>query len=178
LVCGDADQLPFASESFDAASSTFALDHCVTPKQMLQEMRRVVRPGGRIVLLGPSWDLPFWYPNAMRSQLREPAHRAAYTAKRFFGQMRGWFFGRLPFLRVEEPDAFHEEFVYDADAVYVVWNYEVIRQMKLIGCRLVHGEVDDRMWGTNKLVRVLKRLLYLLPIYRYAGSTVLLVFDR
>jgi ubiquinone/menaquinone biosynthesis C-methylase UbiE len=178
LVCGDADQLPFASESFDAAISTFALEHCVNPKQMLQEMRRVVRPGGRIVLLGPSWDLPFWYPNAMRSQLREPAHRAAYTAKRFFGQMRGWFFGRFPFLRVEEPDAFHEEFVYDADAVYVVWNYEVIRQMKLIGCRLVHGEVDDRMWGTNKLVRVLKRLLYLLPIYRYAGSTVLLVFER
>jgi SAM-dependent methyltransferase len=178
LVCGDADQLPFASESFDAAISTFALEHCVNPKQMLQEMRRVVRPGGRIVLLGPSWDLPFWYPNAMRSQLREPAHRAAYTAKRFFGQMRGWFFGKLPFLRVEEPDAFHEEFVYDADAVYVVWNYEVIRQMKLIGCRLVHGEVDDRMWGTNKLLRVLKRLLYLLPIYRYAGSTVLLVFER
>ena len=67
LVCGDADQLPFGDESFDATISTFALEHCVDPKQMLQEMRRVVRPGGRIVLLGPSWDLPFWYPNALRS---------------------------------------------------------------------------------------------------------------
>jgi hypothetical protein len=92
--------------------------------------------------------------------------------------MRAWFTGDLPFLRVEEPDAFHGEFVYDADAVYVVWTYEVARHMELLGCRLVHGEVDDRMWGTNTIVRLLKRLLYLLPIYRYAGSTVLLVFER
>jgi SAM-dependent methyltransferase len=46
--CRDADQLRFASESFDAAISTFALEHCVNPKQRLHEIRRVVRPGGRI----------------------------------------------------------------------------------------------------------------------------------
>jgi SAM-dependent methyltransferase len=178
LVCGDADQLPFASESFEAAISTFALEHCVNPVQMLREMQRVVRPGGRIILLGPSWDLPFWYPNAVQSKLQEPGWRVAYTLQRVLGQLGGWLFGRLPFLRIEDPDAFHREFVHDADAVYVVWTYEVIRQMKRFGCRLVHAEVDDRMWGTKNLVRLLKRLLYLLPLYRHAGSTVLLVFER
>jgi SAM-dependent methyltransferase len=178
LVCGDADQLPFAGESFDATISTFALEHCVNPVRMLHEMLRVVRPGGRIVLLGPSWDLPFWYPNAVQSKLQEPGWRIAYTRRRLLGQLRGWLFGRLPFMRIEDPDAFHREFVYDSDAVYVMWSYEVIRQMKRFGCRLVHAEVDDRMWGTKASVRLLKRMLYLLPPYRYAGSTALLVFER
>jgi glycosyltransferase involved in cell wall biosynthesis len=178
LVCGDADQLPFAGASFDATISTFALEHCVNPVRMLREMQRVVRPGGRIVLLGPSWDLPFWYPNAVQSKLQEPGWRTAYTRKRLLGQLRGWLFGRLPFMRIEDPDAFHREFVYDSDAVYVMWSYEVIRQMKRFGCRLVHAEVDDKMWGARSVVRLLKRLLYLLPLYRHAGSTVLLVFDR
>jgi SAM-dependent methyltransferase len=178
LVCGDADKLPFADESFDATIATFALEHCVNPPRMLYELQRVVRGGGRIVLLGPSWDLPFWYPNALQSKLQEPGRRMAYTRKRLLGQLRGWLFDSLPFMRIEDPDAFHRAFVYDSDAVYVVWSFEVIRQMERFGCRLMHAEVDDRMWGTKSAVRLLKRLLYFLPLYRHAGSTVLLVFER
>lgn len=178
LSCCDADNLPFADGSFDAAISTFALEHSVYPVRMLSEIRRVVRPGGRIVLLGPSWDLPFWYPNALKSRAADPSWRLAYTLRRFFGQLRGLFFGQLPFLQVEDPDAFHRPFEHDADAVYVVWTYEVIRQMKRWGCRLVHWEVGDRMLGTHLAVRLLKRFLFNLPLYRYAGSTVLLVFER
>jgi SAM-dependent methyltransferase len=178
LVCGDAEQLPFAGNSFDATISTFALEHSVNPVRMLQEMHRVVRPGGRIVLLGPSWDLPFWYPNAIRNELQDPGKRMAYTWRRLVGQAGGWLFGRLPFFGVEEPEVFHRELVNDADAVYVVWTYEVIRLMKRFGCRLIHADVDDRMWGTRSLVRLMKRILYALPPYRLAGSTVLLVFER
>ena len=178
LACGDAEALPFADASFDAVISTFALEHAVRPVQMLREMRRVVRPGGRVVLLGPSWDLPFWYPNALLSKLEKPGWRLSYTWKRFLGQLRGWLFGRLPFLIIEDPDALSFPFVYDADAVYVVWSYEVIRQMERWRLRLIHGEVDDRMLGFSAPVRLFKRLLYLLPPYHYAGSTVLLVFER
>lgn len=178
LICADADQLPFASESFNAAISTFALEHAVNPVEMLFEMCRVVLPGGRIILLGPSWDLPFWFPNSLQSSLQTRGSRLSYSMKRLLGQLRGCLLGRLPFLRIDDPDAFHREFVHDADAVYVVWSYEVIRQMKRFGCHLIHAEVDDRMLGTRSLVRLLKRLLFLLPVYRYAGSTVLLVFQR
>jgi hypothetical protein len=62
--------------------------------------------------------------------------------------------------------------------VYIVWSYEVIRQMKRWGFRLIHSEVDDRLLGTNGGVRVLKRILFLLPMYRLAGSTALMVFER
>ena len=87
-------------------------------------------------------------------------------------------FGRLPFETVEEPDIFLREFEIDADAVYVVWSYEVIRQMKRWGFRLIHSEVDDRLLGTNSAVRLLKQLLFLLPMYRLAGSTVMMIFER
>ena len=178
LVCADAEALPFADASFDAVISTFALEHAVRPTQMLREMSRVVRQGGRIVLLGPAWDLPFWYPNALQSKSEKRGWRRSYTWKRLLGQLRGWFFGELPFLIVEDPDALSRPFVCDSDAVYVVWSYEVIQQMKRWGLRLVHCEVDDRMLGHRLVVRWLKRILYLLPPYRCSGSTVLMVFER
>ncbi len=178
LACADADQLPFRPGAFDVAISTYALEHAVDPIQMLREMCRVVRPGGRIVLLGPSWDFPFWYPNALRSRAQSRLWRLGYTLQRFGGQLRGWLFGRLPFFAIDHPDALDREFVYDADAAYVTWTYEVILQMKRWGCRLLHWEVDDRLLGTLPAVIWLKRFLMMLPPYRYAGSTVLLVFER
>lgn len=178
LACADAEALPYADASFDAAISSYALEHAVRPLRMLHEMARVVRPGGRVVLLGPSWDLPFWYPNALLSKVEKPGWLLSYTSKRFLAQLRGWLFGRLPFMIIDDPDAFSLPFVLDADTVYVVWSYEIIRQMKRWGLRLVHCEVDDRMLGHRPALRLLKRLLHLLPIYRYAGSTVLMVFER
>lgn len=178
LACADAEALPFADDSFDAAISTYALEHAVRPIDMLREMVRVVRPGGRVVLVGPSWDLPFWYPNALLSKRSKPGWLLSYTCKRLFGQLGGWLFGRLPFRIIHDPDAFTHPFVLDADTVYVVWSYEIIRQMKRWGLQMVHCEVDDRMLGHRPALRFLKRILYLLPIYRYAGSTVLIVFER
>ncbi len=178
LVCGDADCFPFRDGTFDAAFCTFALEHAVNPLQFLRETHRVVRPGGRIVLLGPSWDFPFWYPNALRSRAVDLRWRMKYTANRWAKQMAGWLFGTLPFCVIEDPDVFRSEWVHDSDAVYIVWTYEVIRQVKRWGCRLVHWEVDDRQLGTRAEVRVFKRLLMLLPPYRRAGGTVLLVFEK
>lgn len=54
VVCADGAKLPWANETFDAAWSLGVL--CTTPNQlgMLEELRRVVRPGARIGLL-VSW---------------------------------------------------------------------------------------------------------------------------
>ncbi len=178
LACADAEALPFAEGSFDAVISTYALEHSVNPLQMLQELVRVVRRGGRIVLLGPAWDFPFWYPNSLLTRARSVSWRLRYTVKRFAGQVKALLGGRSPYFIIEEPDAFTEPFVHDADAVHVVWSYEVIRQMKCWGCKVVHVEVDNQLVGSNSLVRLGKRLLMLLPAYRHAGSTLLMVFDR
>lgn len=178
LSCADAEQLPFASHCFDAAISTYALEHSINPVAMLREMYRVVRPGGRLVLLGPAWDFPFWYPNALRSRANSLLWRCGFTLRRLGGQLWACVSRSLPFVIIEEPDAFTQPFIYDSDAVYVVWSYEVIQQMRRWECRLLHCEVDDRLLGSSALVRTLKRMLLWLPLYRYAGSTVLMVFER
>jgi len=178
LPCGDAEALPFTTGCFDAVLATYALEHSANPVQMLSEMARVVRPGGRLILLGPCWDFPFWYPNSLLTRSRSVLWRLRYTGVRLIRQIVCMFGGPSPFLIVEQPDAFAQPFVYDADAVYVAWSYEIIRQVKRWGFRLVVAEADDKLLGRNPGVRLLKQLLMLLPAYRYAGSTILMVFEK
>lgn len=50
VVAGDAEQLPFRDGSFDVAVSTSSLHFWPSPPRSLAEMRRVLRPGGRLVV--------------------------------------------------------------------------------------------------------------------------------
>jgi demethylmenaquinone methyltransferase/2-methoxy-6-polyprenyl-1,4-benzoquinol methylase len=50
FTAGDATRLPFADDSFDAATISFGLRNVVDPDAGLAEIRRVVRPGGRLVV--------------------------------------------------------------------------------------------------------------------------------
>src|SRR5689334_20519867 len=47
---GDAQELPFQSESFDLVTCRAAFDHLGDPAKALAEMKRVLVPSGRIVL--------------------------------------------------------------------------------------------------------------------------------
>jgi demethylmenaquinone methyltransferase/2-methoxy-6-polyprenyl-1,4-benzoquinol methylase len=51
LIEGQAEQLPFADESFDALSFTYLLRYVEDPPATLRELARVVRPGGRVATL-------------------------------------------------------------------------------------------------------------------------------
>lgn len=48
---GDAMQLQFADESFDVVSIAFGIRNVATPGRALAEFHRVLRPGGRLVVL-------------------------------------------------------------------------------------------------------------------------------
>jgi demethylmenaquinone methyltransferase/2-methoxy-6-polyprenyl-1,4-benzoquinol methylase len=50
LVC-DAEKLPFASDSFDIVSVAFGLRNMTHKDQALAEMRRVLKPGGKLLVL-------------------------------------------------------------------------------------------------------------------------------
>ena len=51
FVEGDAHALPFADAEFDATTMAFGLRNLADPGRGLDEMRRVVGPGGRMVVL-------------------------------------------------------------------------------------------------------------------------------
>ena len=55
LVKGSMDErLPFPDASFDLAFSNFAIYNARTPDFTLRELRRVLQPGGELVLIGPT----------------------------------------------------------------------------------------------------------------------------
>ncbi len=51
-VVGSAAELPFASECIDAVILHHALDFAESPHQVLREAARVLRPGGKLVVVG------------------------------------------------------------------------------------------------------------------------------
>jgi ubiquinone/menaquinone biosynthesis C-methylase UbiE len=51
LVAGDGRRLPLRSQSVDLAASAQALHHVHDPVAVVKEMRRVTRPGGRVLLV-------------------------------------------------------------------------------------------------------------------------------
>jgi demethylmenaquinone methyltransferase/2-methoxy-6-polyprenyl-1,4-benzoquinol methylase len=59
-TAGDATQLPFADESFDAVTISFGLRNVVDVDAALTEMFRVTRPGGRVVIC--EFSTPTWGP--------------------------------------------------------------------------------------------------------------------
>ncbi|QYZ78673.1 methyltransferase domain-containing protein [Methanofollis formosanus] len=50
LITGTADYLPFRDNSFDAVSSILAFSYVQDPAAMLDEVYRVLRPGGRVAI--------------------------------------------------------------------------------------------------------------------------------
>ncbi|MEB3284662.1 MAG: class I SAM-dependent methyltransferase [Candidatus Sericytochromatia bacterium] len=57
--------LPFASESFDTVLSFQVIEHVSDPMQQIREIRRVLKPGGHLVLVTPNREVrlfPFQRP--------------------------------------------------------------------------------------------------------------------
>jgi demethylmenaquinone methyltransferase/2-methoxy-6-polyprenyl-1,4-benzoquinol methylase len=60
FTAGDGTRLPFADGSFDAVTISFGLRNVVDADAALREMRRVTRPGGRLLVC--EFSHPTWAP--------------------------------------------------------------------------------------------------------------------
>ena len=57
-ICGSALELPFAAGSFDTVFSSQVLEHVPEPWRMVEEMARVLKPGGHLIISAPHiWGL-------------------------------------------------------------------------------------------------------------------------
>jgi SAM-dependent methyltransferase len=59
LSVGDLESLAFPDESFDTALLNEVLEHVPDDRAALAEVRRVLRPGGRLIVLSPTRLYPF-----------------------------------------------------------------------------------------------------------------------
>jgi arsenite methyltransferase len=69
-VAGDALALPFPDETFDAAVATQVYEYIADMPAALAEARRVLRPGGRLLILDTDWDSIVWHSNDRDRMLR------------------------------------------------------------------------------------------------------------
>jgi SAM-dependent methyltransferase len=60
LELGSADNIPHPAESFDVVVSTQVFEYVDDVAGALEEVRRVLRPAGRVVLLDTDWDSVVW----------------------------------------------------------------------------------------------------------------------
>jgi len=60
FTAGDGTRLPFKDATFDAVTISFGLRNIVDPLAGLRELRRVTRPGGRLVVC--EFSHPTWQP--------------------------------------------------------------------------------------------------------------------
>jgi demethylmenaquinone methyltransferase/2-methoxy-6-polyprenyl-1,4-benzoquinol methylase len=87
FVAGDAMALPFADQVFDAVTISFGLRNIHDPVQGLREMRRVTRPGGRLVVC--EFSTPTWpvfrtiYEEYLMKALPQIAKRVASNSEAY-----------------------------------------------------------------------------------------------
>jgi arsenite methyltransferase len=75
ILEGDATALAFADAVFDAAVSTQVIEYLAEPDAALHQLMRVLRPGGRLVILDTDWDSLVW---ATTDRLRAGRIEAAW----------------------------------------------------------------------------------------------------
>jgi len=75
-VCGSAMALPFADETFDVACAFDVVEHCEPEALALQELTRVLKPGGRLLISVPAYQ---W---AWTEFDEENGHHRRYTRPR------------------------------------------------------------------------------------------------
>ena len=61
FATGDACELPFDDGAFDAAVSTQVYEYVADVPRALAEARRILRPGGRLLVLDTDWDSIVWH---------------------------------------------------------------------------------------------------------------------
>jgi len=81
---------PFPAATFDAALFLDVIEHLHPRREVLAEIRRVLRPGGRLLVSGPNRDTRW------RRRLRDaglfsysdPDHKVEYTVDEFLAELR------------------------------------------------------------------------------------------
>ena len=131
---GDAENLPFEDNSFDRVVSRFAFHHFADVRKALAEMERVLRPGGKLVmidLIAAQERLAREWSDRIDS-LRDASHVKKYTMAEFI-RLLAW-----KGLVVEKTSI--TDVIVDLESWIGLTNPSADRQLEI--CKLMKQEMD------------------------------------
>lgn len=142
----DASRMSFNNETFDATMACGFIEHISNVDGVLNEMLRVTKKNGYVVIVSPSWFSPF---RAIKAFLTP---RGYETIGRNRLQIIGWFFKSIyytlqkiinPHYVFRNPDIFGEELVGDdIDMVYIANQYDLKKFFEKKGCKVLQLNAD------------------------------------
>ncbi len=90
LILGSGEHLPLADKSFDTVVFSLSLHHHHDPDNALSQARRVLREGGRILVLEPESESPINRCFKLIHNENEAYEKAAAAVNRCGADLAGW----------------------------------------------------------------------------------------
>jgi SAM-dependent methyltransferase len=159
LLAGNALQLPFADETFDAVTGFEFVEHVTDVPALLREIVRVLKIRGFVILHSPNLLSPYLPAFDLirlllgkegRPVFAETAPQAcAWLFKNLMHSLRKKFSLRPHFI-YREPDLSERQIGGDADSVYVANPMDLSRYLRSIGCAI--DQVSHAMSLKNKIL--------------------------
>jgi len=128
-IVGDVTRMSFKDESFDAVASIELLEHVVKPQDALNEMKRILKKGGKLIIHAPNLFSPIWQLKSIIRQLK--GEKGSYTGgrtireslqlliKNTYAIIKRMLFKRSIF-EIKHPELTDDVQGGDRDAVYLI----------------------------------------------------------
>lgn len=161
LVRSNVEMLPFIDNSFDVVLSTHSLEHFLNPKKVIDEMYRVCKKTGKIILISPAWDFPLSLPPSLGRLNR--LQKLRFIFKKSIKQLCLLFKKYFSPIIINNPSIFDDGYSQDNDTVYVVSIREIENYLtKWLNTKLLFIKTGYK-WSKK------------IPLFKYWGTNVLFI---
>ena len=169
------EKLNFNNKYFNFVLSVYSLEHFKNPRFMLDEMVRVLKPYGYLIILAPNLEMPLSFLNAIRHKnvffkIWLATARISDYLFRVVGQYR---FRTIKNNFTEETGKYEK---LDDDLSCIVSSYEVVNYLKKF--HKMKGIFIKKFNGGKGIKNKIKKIITFMPSMKYYGDVLFVIMQK